>query len=93
MSPEQKEGTEVKESILEGKVLKQKNLDDCRHIAAAIIGGCNIITSWNFKYIVNVNTVRGVKTITTLEGYKDLLICLPSLLQEGDEDDDETDGE
>lgn len=71
-------------------ILKQKSFDDCRHIAAAIIAGCDIITSWNFKHIVNVKTVRGVKTITTLEGYKDLLIYPPSVLLEGDEDDDET---
>ena len=49
-------------------ILKQKSFDDCQHIAAAILAGCDIITSWNFKHIVNVKTVRGVKVITTLEG-------------------------
>ena len=58
-----------------------------------IDAGCDIITSWNFKHIVNVKTVRGVKTITTLEGYKDLLIYPPSVLLEGDDDDDETDSQ
>ena len=48
-------------------ILKQKSFDDCQHIAAAILAGCDIITSWNFKHIVNVKTVRGVKVITTLE--------------------------
>jgi hypothetical protein len=39
-------------------------------------------------YIVNVRTVRGVKVITTLEGYKDLLIYPPSvLLEEGDDNE------
>lgn len=79
------------EKFINFSILKQKSFDDCRHIAAAIIAGCDIITSWNFKHIVNVKTVRGVKTITTLEGYKDLLIYPPSVLLEGDEDDDETD--
>lgn len=33
-------------------------------------------------------TVKGVKVITTLEGYKDLLIYPPSvLLEEGDDDE------
>jgi len=62
--------------------LQQKSFDDCQHIAAA-----DIITSWNFKHIVNVKTARGVKTITTLEGYKDMLIYPPSALIEEDEDD------
>lgn len=78
------------EKFINFGILKQKSFDDCRHIAAATIAGCDIITSWNFKHIVNVKTVRGVKTITTLEGYKDLLIYPPSVLLEGDEDDDET---
>ena len=85
---------ELAEKFIDFGILKKKSFDDCRHIAAAILAGCDIITSWNFKHIVNVKTVRGVKTITTLEGYKDLLIYPPSVLLEGDdEDDDETDSE
>lgn len=58
-----------------------------RLIDAAILAGCDVIISWNFKHIVNVKTVKGVKVITTLEGYKDLLIYPPSvLLEEGDDD-------
>ncbi|RKI39144.1 hypothetical protein D7V86_21280 [bacterium D16-51] len=67
---------------------KEKSFDDCQHIAAAILAGCDIIISWNFKHIVNVKTVKSVKVITTLEGYKDLLIYPPSvLLEEGDDDE------
>lgn len=80
------------EKFIDFGILKQKSFDDCRHIAAAILAGCDIITSWNFKHIVNVKTVRGVRTITTLEGYKDLLIYPPSILiqEEEDEEDDKT---
>lgn len=67
-------------------ILKQKSFDDCQHIAAAIIAGCDVITSWNFKHIVNVKTARGVKVITTLEGYKDLLVYPPSVLIESEDD-------
>ena len=69
-------------------ILKKKSFDDCQHIAVAILAGCDVIISWNFKHIVNVKTVKGVKVITTLEGYKDLLIYPPSvLLEEGDDDE------
>ena len=68
-------------------ILRQKSFDDCQHIAAAILAGCDVITSWNFKHIVNVKTARGVKIITTMEGYKDMLIYPPSALIEEDEDD------
>ena len=68
-------------------ILKQKSFDDCQHIAAAILAGCDIFISWNFKHIVNVKTIRGVKIITTLEGYKDLLIYPPSVLIESEDDE------
>jgi predicted nucleic acid-binding protein len=62
------------------KVLKQKSIDDCRHIAAAIVSGCDVIVSWNFKHIVNHKTIAGVKSITALEGYSDILIYSPNFL-------------
>lgn len=70
-------------------ILKQKCTEDSQHIAAALLAGCDIITSWNFKHIVNVKTIKGVKVITTLEGYKDLLIYPPSVLLEEVYDGDE----
>ena len=65
------------EKIVTNGILKQKNIDDCQHIAAAILSDCDIIVSWNFKHIVNVKTIRGIKAITTVEGYKDLLFYQP----------------
>jgi predicted nucleic acid-binding protein len=83
-----KDTVELAEKFIDFGILKQKSFDDCQHIAAAILSGCDIITSWNFKHIVNVRTVKGVKVITTLEGYKDLLIYPPSvLLEEGDDNE------
>lgn len=68
-------------------ILKRKSYDDCRHIAAAILAGCDFIISWNFKHIVNIKTIMGVKTVTTHEGYKDLMIYSPLALLEEEEDD------
>lgn len=83
---------ELAEKFIDFGFLKRKNYDDCRHIAAAILAGCDFIISWNFKHIVNVKTIRGIKAITTYEGYKDLLIYPPSaLLDEEDEDYDSND--
>ena len=79
---------ELAEKFIDFGILKKKSFDDCQHIAAAILAGCDIIISWNFKHIVNVKTVKGVKVVTTLEGYKDLLVYPPSvLLEEGDDDE------
>ena len=82
------EGTvELAEKFIDFGFLKRKSYDDCRHIAAAILAGCDFIISWNFKHIVNVKTVRGIKAITTYEGYKDLMIYPPSALLEEEEED------
>lgn len=47
---------ELAEKFIHFGILKQKSFDNCQHISAAIIAGCDIITSWNFKHIVNVKT-------------------------------------
>jgi len=48
-----------------------------------LVSGCDILISWNFKHIVNARTIRGTKTTATENGYKDLMICTPTMLIEG----------
>lgn len=36
---------ELAEKFIDFGILKQKSFDDCQHIAAAILAGCDIITS------------------------------------------------
>ena len=81
-----KEIVALAEKFIDFGILKEKSFEDCRHIAAAIMSNCDVIVSWNFKHIVNINTIRGIKVVTTLEGYKDILIYPPTtLLQEVEE--------
>lgn len=77
-------GVEIASRFVDLGVLRQKSFDDCQHIAAAIIGECEAIVSWNFKHIVNRKTMLGVKAITALEGYDDLLIYSPTVLIGGE---------
>jgi predicted nucleic acid-binding protein len=80
-------GVEVASRFVDLGILRQKSFDDCQHIAAAIISGCDAIVSWNFKHIVNHKTMMGVKAVTALEGYDDLLIYTPSILIGGEHND------
>ncbi|MDE7310433.1 MAG: PIN domain-containing protein [Eubacterium sp.] len=73
------------EKFIDFGVLKRESYYDCRHIAAAVLTGCDMIVSWNFKHIVNVKTIQGVKAVTTYGGYKDLMIYPPSALLEEEE--------
>ena len=77
-------GVEIASRFVDLGVLRQKSFDDCQHIAAAIIGECEAIVSWNFKHIVNRKTMLGVKAVTALEGYDDLLIYSPTVLIGGE---------
>lgn len=79
--------TEIAQKFIDLGILQPKSFDDCQHIAAAIVGGCDVIVSWNFKHIVNHKTVMGVKAITALEGFPDVMIYTPSVLIGGDEND------
>lgn len=65
-------------------VLTSKSLSDCLHIAVAVMNGCDCIASWNFKHLVNIKTIRGVRAIATLEGYKTIDIVTPSILLESE---------
>ena len=56
--------------MLRVEMLTEKSFDDCQHIGIAVVNNCECIISWNFKHIVNIKTIRGVRANTNLEGYK-----------------------
>lgn len=74
----------VAQQIIDMGILAKKSYDDCQHTAAAVIYGCDCIISWNFKHIVNIKTIRGVRAITNLRGYKPIEIINPSVLLESE---------
>ena len=76
---------EIAEQIIELGILTKKSYDDFQHIGAAIVSECNCIISWNFKHIVNIKTIRGIRAITNLKGHKPIEILNPSVLLESEE--------
>jgi hypothetical protein len=77
--------SDVAQQIIDMGILTKKSYDDCQHIAAAVVYGCDCIISWNFKHIVNIKTIRGVRAIANLKGYKPIEILNPSVLLESEE--------
>lgn len=75
----------VAHKIIDMGILTNKSYDDCQHIAAAVVTECNCIISWNFKHIVNIKTIKGIRAITHLESYKDIDIMNPPVLLGGGE--------
>ncbi len=76
---------DIAEQIIEMGILTKKSYDDCQHIGAAIVSECDCIISWNFKHIVNIKTIRGIRAITNLKGHKPIEILNPSVLLESEE--------
>lgn len=74
--------------IVEMGILTAKSIDDCKHIASAVLAECDCFISWNFKHMVNIKTIRGIRAITNLEGYKPIEIVQPTVLIEHQEDEE-----
>ena len=75
----------VANQIIDMGILIKKSIDDCQHIATVVVYGYDCIISWNFKHIVNIKTIKGIRAITHLESYKDIDIMNPSVLLGGGE--------
>ncbi|MCL2873695.1 MAG: PIN domain-containing protein [Defluviitaleaceae bacterium] len=79
------EVNELAQEIIRRGILTLKSFDDCMHIATAILSNCDIIVSWNFKHLVNIKTINGVREIVVSRYYKPIDIYTPTVLLKGDE--------
>lgn len=70
------------DEIIDTGILSEKSFEDCQHIAVAVLNKCDAIISWNFKHLVNIKTIQGVRKITQLKGFKDIEIINPITLLE-----------
>lgn len=79
------ESIELANEYIKEKVIGQTSLDDCIHIATATINKVDLLISWNFKHIVNIQRIRGYNSINLRNGYLTLEIRSPKdLINYGD---------
>lgn len=71
------EAISLAKNYIAEKVVGETSLDDCIHIALATIHKVDILTSWNFKHIVNVYRIRGYNSVNLRQGYQVLEIRSP----------------
>ncbi|MCL2709984.1 MAG: hypothetical protein FWE95_03800 [Planctomycetaceae bacterium] len=62
--------------IAEG-VVGESSLDDCRHIALATLAHADVLVSWNFGHIVNIDRIRGYNSVNMKLGYPQIEIRTP----------------
>lgn len=72
----------IGQQIIELGILKEKSRDDSNHIGIAVANQLDYIISWNFKHMVNVKTVNGVRAITSLRNYKSIDLVEPTYFLE-----------
>ena len=59
------------------QIVGVKSLADCRHIATATVNEIEILTSWNFKHIVNLNKIHLYNGVNLQNGYRTIEIRTP----------------
>jgi hypothetical protein len=58
-------------------ILGPASLVDARHIATATVHNIDILTSWNFKHIVNLNKILQYNSVNLREGFRIIEIRTP----------------
>ena len=59
------------------KVVGKTSLEDCRHIAIATIHKVDVLASWNFKHIVNLDRIKCYNSVNLRLGYSMIEIRSP----------------
>lgn len=72
------EAQKIADILVNLNILTKKSIDDCTHIGVALSNQLDYIISWNFKHMVNVKTVNGVRAISVLKGYKTIDLVSPT---------------
>ncbi|MBT3209822.1 MAG: PIN domain protein [Bacteroidetes bacterium] len=65
------------EKYLYEKVVGKSSRADCYHIAIATILKADLLVSWNFKHIVNIQKINGYNAVNLKSGYKTIEIRNP----------------
>ena len=79
------EAVKLADTYIEEKVVGKTSIEDCRHIAMATIYKVDVLASWNFKHIVNLDRIKGYNSVNLRLGYTMIEIRSPKdLVKYGD---------
>jgi hypothetical protein len=65
------------EKYMEQKIVSDNYYGDALHIAVATVIGVDVLVSWNFKHIVNLDRIKSFNSVNLKEGYNILEIRTP----------------
>lgn len=80
------EAVKLADTYVYEKIVGKTSLADCRHIAVATVNKVDVLASWNFKHIVNLEKIRGYNSVNLRLGYSMIEIRSPKdLIDYGNE--------
>jgi hypothetical protein len=71
------EAIKLADTYVSEKVVGKTSLEDCRHIALATVNRVDVLASWNFKHIVNLDRIKGYNSVNYRFGYPMIEIRSP----------------
>lgn len=83
-----KEAADLAAAYIEAGALGAAHRADAMHVAAATAARADLILSWNFKHIVNLDRIRKFNAVNLLRGYLPIEIRSPLEVEHGDQDED-----
>jgi hypothetical protein len=76
---------ELAENYIKAGAVSRKFHEDALHIANATIRKADILSSWNFRHIVNIDRIRKYNAVNLMFGYSTIEIRTPrEILQQND---------
>ncbi|HWF43058.1 MAG TPA: PIN domain-containing protein [Candidatus Kapabacteria bacterium] len=75
-----REARELAEQYIDEKILGPASLNDAYHIAIATVNRIDVLVSWNFKHIVNLDKILLFNAINMKHGYPLIDIRAPKEL-------------
>ena len=71
------ESEDLAKAYINNEIVGVKSLTDCRHIATATVNNIGLLTSWNFKHIVNLDKIHLYNGVNLQKGYRTIEIRTP----------------
>jgi hypothetical protein len=71
------EAMDLAEAYISERVIGEKFRTDAQHIAIATVARVDVLVSWNFKHIVNLQRIHGFNSVNLRRGYPMLEIRAP----------------
>lgn len=71
------EAANLADQYIMAKIVGRTSRADCQHIAMATLSKADVLVSWNFKHIVNLDKIRGYNGVNYQLGYNIIEIRTP----------------